>query len=102
MNMLEILLNVDRVKILLLRMILSFTAKNVRRLPARQNTLKYTTAHVILSPTTKIIFTTLYSKIMLMTPNICLVVLTRLERRIAKSAVKIGEIEQETNTESSR
>ena len=98
----KILPNVDQVKLHLFQMTLTFTAKNVACLPARQKTLKSTTKRVVLSPTMKPIFTTLNSKIKMRALNVCLVVLTRLARRIAKTAIKIGEIEQETNTESFR
>lgn len=103
MIMLEMLPDVDQVKLRLFLTISSFAAKNVVCLPVWQNTLNSITTRVILSPTMKSTCTTLSSKIKRrIPPNVCLVALTRLGRRIAITAVKIGEIEQGTNTENSR
>ena len=98
--MLEVLPGVDQVKLRLFQTISSFTAKNAMGLPVRQSTLNSTTTRVVLSPTMKLTCPTLSS--VRLPRNICLVALTRLGRRIAINAVKIGEIEQGTNTENSR
>ena len=79
------------------------SAKSAKRLPAKQNTLKFSTTHVISCLIIKKISTTLLLKTLQnLIPNTCREVSTKLEKRIVEIASKIGAIEQKTSLENFR